>query len=322
VTQLLLAKELPHKEDFSMRILLSGATGFIGTAVHEALKADGHEVVALLRRVPAEPAGPFVLWDPAASRLPSADLEALDAVVHLAGENIAGRRWNAARKEQLWSSRVATTRLLADTLAGLRRKPYSLLCASAVGFYGNRGDEILSEASAPGTGFLAELCQAWESATQPAQQAGIRVVHLRFGLVLWPSGGILAKILPLFRWGLGGRLGSGRQWISWVSRTDLVAAIRHLLAYEHLYGPFNITAPSPVTNAEWTVLLSRLLRRPAFFHLPAWLLRLVLGEMADQLLLTSTRAIPYRLQDSGFTFQDGILEPALRRMLDSAPTTR
>jgi len=299
-----------------MRILLSGATGFIGTSVHEALRADGHQVVALLRRAPpAEPGGPFVLWDPAAGRLAPADLEGLDAVVHLAGENIAARRWNTARKELLWSSRVASTRLLAETLADLRQKPHSLLCASAVGFYGNRGDEILSEASSPGTGFLAELCQAWESAAQPAQQAGIRLVQLRFGVVLWPSGGMLAKLLPLFRWCLGGRLGSGRQWISWVSRHDLVAAIRYLLTQDHLSGPFNITAPSPVTNAEWTAILSRLLRRPAFFHQPAWLLRLVLGEMADQLLLASTRAIPYRLQDSGFTFRDGILEPALRRML-------
>ncbi len=298
-----------------MRILLSGSTGFIGKALQGTLKAEGHEVVPLLRRAPEQAEGSFVLWDPAAGQLQPADLEGRDVVVHLAGENIAARRWTEAQKERIRSSRVDATRLLAETLAKLRQKPHSLLCASAVGFYGDRGDEILSEASAPGSGFLAQLCQAWETACQPAQQAGIRVVHLRFGVVLGPSGGMLAKQLPLFRWGLGGRLGTGRQWISWVSLADLTAAVRHLLINRSLSGPFNITAPAPVTNAEWTVTLSRLLRRPAIFHLPAWLLRMLLGEMAEQLLLASTRAIPYRLQDSGFTFQEGILEPALRRML-------
>ncbi|MCS7306776.1 MAG: TIGR01777 family oxidoreductase [Thermoguttaceae bacterium] len=298
-----------------MRILISGSTGFLGKAIRAALKADGHELLPLLRRQPEEADEPFVLWDPAAGQLNPAQLEGLDAVIHLAGENIAARWWTAVQKQRIRSSRVDATRLLAETLAGLRQKPQSLLSASAIGFYGDRGDEILSEVSPPGRGFLAEVCQAWESATQPAQQAGIRVVHLRFGVVLWPSGGMLAKLLPVFRWALGGRLGSGRQWLSWVSLQDVIGAVRHLLSNPTLSGPFNITAPSPVTNAEWTVILSRVLRRPAIFHLPAWLLRLVLGEMADQLLLASTRAIPYRLQDSGFSFQDGILEPALQRML-------
>lgn len=298
-----------------MRILVSGSTGLIGRAVQEAFRADGHEVVPLLRRRPEETAGAFVVWDPAEGRLNEADLEGFDAVVHLAGENIAVRRWTAAQKERIRSSRVESTRLLAERLSRLRQKPHSFLCASAVGFYGDRGDEILTEASAGGTGFLAEVCQAWESAAQSAHQAGIRVVHLRFGAVLSPQGGMLAKLLPLFRWGLGGRLGAGRQWISWISLDDLTAAVRHLLAHQDLSGALNLSAPSPVTNAEWTVVLSRVLRRPAIFHQPAWLLRILLGEMADGLLLASTRAVPYRLQDSGFSFRDGILEPALRRML-------
>ncbi len=298
-----------------MRILISGSTGLIGRAFQEALAADGHEVVPLVRRRPEESAGAFVVWDPSGGRLNEADLEGFDAVLHLAGENIAAGRWTAAQKERIRSSRVDSTRLLADRLSRLRQKPHSFLCASAVGFYGDRGDEILTEVSPGGTGFLAEVCRAWESAAQPALEAGIRVVHLRFGAVLSLRGGMLAKVLPLFRWGLGGRLGSGRQWLSWISLDDLTAAVRHLLADSSLSGPFNITAPSPVTNAEWTVTLSRVLRRPALFHQPAWLLRLALGEMADGLLLTSTRAVPYRLQDSGFSFRDGILEPALRRML-------
>lgn len=298
-----------------MRILLSGATGFIGRRLYAALNAQGEEVVCLLRRPPEQFQGPFVLWDPGARRLNPADLEGLDAVVHLVGENIARRRWTAAQKERIRSSRVEATALLAQGLAQVRQKPHTLLSASAVGIYGDRGDEILSEVSMPGTGFLAEVCQQWELATQPAHQAGIRVVHLRFGLVLCPSGGMLAKLLPVFRWGLGGRLGSGRQWLSWISLEDVVAGIQHLLAHESLSGPVNLTSPSPVTNAEWTVTLSRLLRRPAIFHLPGWWLRLLLGEMADQLLLASTRAIPYRLQDSGFIFRDGILASALRRML-------
>ena len=298
-----------------MRILLSGATGFLGKTLRETFAREGHEVTALLRRPPEEDQGAFVLWDPAAGRLASTALEGFDAVIHLAGENIAARRWTAAQKERIRSSRVEGTRLLSEALSKLGKKPHSLLSASAVGFYGDRGDEILTEVSAAGSGFLAEVCEAWEAATQPAQDAGIRVVHLRFGAVLSPSGGMLAKLLPLFRWGLGGRLSNGRQWISWICRDDLTAAVRHLLANSSLSGAFNITAPSPVTNAEWTVTLSRVLRRPALFHLPAWLLRILLGELADGLLLASTRAVPYRLQDSGFSFRDGILEPALRRML-------
>jgi hypothetical protein len=242
-------------------------------------------------------------------------------VVHLAGENIAAGRWTPARKEAIRRSRVDGTRLLAGALARLDRKPRVLVSASAVGFYGDRGDEPLTEASAPGSGFLAEVCLAWEAATAPARDAGVRVVTPRLGMVLARDGGALAKMLPPFRLGLGGVIGSGRQWVSWIALPDLVAALRHLLARDDLAGPINAVAPEPITNREFTKTLGRVLRRPTLFPLPASLVRLLLGEMGEAALLGSTRALPAGLQASGFRFSTPELEGALKAVLGQGERT-
>lgn len=297
-----------------MRVLISGATGFIGSALAERLRSRGDRVVALTRR-PAGPGSDAVQWDPGAGRLDAAQLEGFDAVVHLAGESIGGRRWNDAHKTRVLLSRVEGTRLLAGALAGLERPPRVLLCGSAVGYYGSRGDEVLTEDSPPGQGFLSEVVQEWEAAAAPARDAGIRVLHTRTGLVLDPSGGILKPQLLPFRLGLGARLGSGRQWLPWVTRRDEVRGMEFLLDSD-LSGPFNLTSPNPVTNAEFTRVLARTLGRPALLAVPAPALRLALGtEMAEELLLTSQRVVPRRLLDAGFRFEHPELEPALRELL-------
>jgi uncharacterized protein (TIGR01777 family) len=297
-----------------MDILVTGSSGLIGSALTGRLGAAGHEVTRLVRSSGAVQQG-RIQWDPAAERLDAESLEGFDAVVHLAGESVATGRWTAAKKERIRSSRVQGTRLLAQTLARLGRPPGVLVSASAVGYYGDRGDESLDEQSAPGSGFLAEVCQEWEAAADPAREAGIRVVHPRIGLVLSASGGALAKMLPLFRLGLGGPLGSGRQYVSWITLDDLVAAICHSISTDSPSGPVNAVAPEPATNRQFTRALGRALRRPARLPAPAFALRAMLGPMADELLLSSTRVIPRRLTASGFAFGDLQLEEALLRLL-------
>lgn len=296
-----------------MRVLVSGAGGLIGAGLVRSLRAQGYEVLCLRRG----PSGNGAIgWDPAAGDLEGEALAGLDAVVHLAGENIAAGRWTPARKRAILDSRVQGTRLLCERLAGLGRRPAVLVCASAVGYYGDRGEVELDEHSPPGTGFLAEVCQAWEGAADPARLAGIRTAHLRFGMVLSGEGGALPRMALPYRLGLGGRLGTGRQYLGWISLADALRALGHLLENPGLAGPFNAVSPHPCTNAEFTRTLGQVLHRPTLFPVPAWAARLALGEMADELLLASTRALPRRLLASGFSYTHPELAPTLRLLLD------
>lgn len=295
-----------------MNILISGASGLIGSALVKSLSEAGHAVRRLVRRE----AGPAeVRWDPAAGRLDAADLEGLDAVLHLAGENIAAGRWTRRRKARIRESRAVGTRLLSRTLAGLADPPGVFISASAVGFYGDRGEGQLDERSPPGSGFLAEVCRQWEAATEPAAGAGIRAVQLRTGMVLAAHGGALAKMLPIFRLGLGGRLGSGRQYVSWITLDDVAGAVGRVLLDETLRGPVNLVAPQPVTNRRFTAALGRVLKRPTWLPAPALALRIVLGQMAEELLLAGARVMPKRLLDAGYQFLHPELEAALRHVL-------
>ena len=295
--------------------MLSGASGMLGSALRDAFAARRLETLQLVRRAPRAPSE--VEWNPAAAAaIPNPEpLEGITAAIHLSGSNLAAHRWTAAYKREMLASRVDSTRVLARLLAGLRRPPRALLVASATGIYGDRGDEILDESSATGTGFLAQLCQDWEAAARPAVEAGIRVAHLRFGVVLGPGTGALARMVPIFRLGLGGRLGNGRQWMSWIGLADLVAAILFILENPALAGPVNLTAPNPVTNAEFTSALGSALHRPAILPAPAFALRLVLGPMAREALLASARVQPARLIEAGFRFSQPIVEEALAAAL-------
>ncbi|HXE76338.1 MAG TPA: TIGR01777 family oxidoreductase [Candidatus Xenobia bacterium] len=296
-----------------MNIVVSGASGFIGSALVASLRAGGHKVTPLVRYYPR--AGEQALyWDPKGGKLEAAGLENRDAVIHLAGEPITGR-WSPAKKQRIRDSRVDGTRLIASTLAELHLKPKVLVCASAVGYYGDRGDEVLREESVAGKNFLASTCVEWEAAAQPAADAGIRVVHLRIGVVLHPKGGALKQMLLPFKLGLGGRVGSGKQWWSWIALDDVIGAFEHALTNQSLRGPVNAVAPQAVTNAEFTQTLGRVLSRPTLFPLPAFAARLALGEMADELLLSSARVEPARLIAAGYAFRYPRLEPALRHLL-------
>jgi len=295
-----------------MRIAISGATGLVGSSFAAALKAEGAQVARLVRKNPLED---DVLWDPRANSFDAESLAGCDAVVHLAGENIATGRWNAEKKKRIRSSRVQGTQILAEGLAAAERKPPVLISASAIGFYGDAGNTMLTEQSPAGTDFLAEVCQAWETATQPARDAGIRVVNLRIGVVLSKEGGALAKMLTPFRLGFGGRIGNGKQYWSWITLADLIGVIRHAIRCESLAGPLNAVAPGSVTNAEFTKILGKVLKRPTLFPLPAFAARLMLGEMADPLLLASARISSERLEQSGYTFQFSELEAAFRGVI-------
>lgn len=293
-----------------VNILVSGSTGLVGSALVARLERDGHRVTRLVRSGQTG-----VRWDPAAGKIDEAGLEGLDAVVHLAGENVAARRWTDTQKSKIRGSRVNGTRTLCEALARLKNPPKTLLSASAVGIYGDRGDEILRDESKPGTGFLADVCRDWETATRAAAQKGIRVANLRIGIVLSLDGGALARMIPPFKMGLGGRLGSGKQYMSWITLDDTVHAIVHALNTPALSGPVNLVSPNAVTNLEFTKTLARALSRPAFFPMPAFAARLAFGELADALLLAGARATPTRLDSSGFAFQYPILENAIRHLL-------
>jgi hypothetical protein len=308
-----------------MQIVIAGSSGLIGSALASFLTTGGHQVRRLVRpqaksqsagTVPlSQPTADRISWNPAAAQIDAAALAGCEVVINLAGEGIANRRWTAEQKKKIYDSRIDSTALLALTLAELNPRPRVFVCASAIGFYGDRGDEQLDEASRPGTGFLPEVCQDWEAVTAPAADAGIRVVRVRFGVVLSPAGGALAKMLPPFRLGAGGRLGNGRQWMSWIALDDVVGAIQHVIMQDNLTGAVNVVAPHPATNQEFTKTLGRVLHRPTIFPMPAAVARLAFGEMADALLLASARVHPARLLESGYAFRYPDLEPALRHLL-------
>ncbi len=292
-----------------MHILISGSGGLLGVHLSRHLAAQGHTITALVRRDTARTN--TVLWQPTEGKI--GRLDHVDAVIHLAGESINGL-WTKKKKRAIADSRVLGTSLLARTLAELAKPPAVLLCASAAGYYGHRGEEIVDEDSRNGDDFLAQVCRQWEEACRPAVERGIRVVHMRLAAVLAREGGMLHTILPVFRWGLGGRLGSGQQWMSWITLQDAVAAVTFLLQHS-LHGPVNLCAPEPVRNAEFTRLLAGLLHRPALVRVPAWVLRLVLGELAEALLLSSSRLKPARLQAAGFQFKYATIQTALSSIL-------
>ena len=292
-----------------MKIAITGASGLIGSALQPLLQGGGHQIVPLSR------SGSGPSWNPSTGAVSAGALDGVDAVVHLAGENIAGGRWNEVRKQRIRDSRVEPTRRLSETLAALPNPPRVLVTASAIGYYGDRGDVVVDETTPAGTGFLPEVCQAWEAATGPAREAGIRVVHLRTGIVLTPAGGALGKMLLPFKMGVAGVLGSGAQYMSWVAIDDLLGAALFCLTNEGTSGPVNVVAPAPVTNREFTKTLGRVLSRPTIFPMPAFAARLAFGEMADALLLEGARVQPVALQDAGYQFGYPGLDGALRHVL-------
>ena len=295
-------------------VAITGATGLIGSTLVARLRAGGFAVRRLLRTPRgAEPGD--VVWDPARGALPVGALDGVDAIVHLAGEPIA-HRWTAERKRAIRESRVRSTELLAQTVLALDRKPHVFLGGSAVGYYGDRGDAMVDESSAPGDDFLARVCVDWEEATAPIAAAGVRVVLLRSGVVLSPRGGALARLLPIFRLGGGGPLGGGAQWMSWIGLSDHVRAMQHALLSESMHGPANLVAPNPVSNADFATTLGRVLKRPALVPVPSFALELLYGEMARATLLGGQRVLPRRLVASGFEFGEPTLEGALRAELE------
>ena len=297
-----------------MDVAISGASGFIGTALTASLRGDGHRVLRLTRG--GVTSGDTVGWDPDAGRIDAPALEGLDAVVHLAGEGIGERRWTDEQKRAIRESRVRGTAVLAGAVASRERKPRVFVSGSAIGYYGDRGDELLTEQSAPGDDFLAEVCVAWEAETQPATDAGIRTVLARTGIVLDPLGGALARMLLPFKLGVGGRQGSGKQWMSWITLADHVGAIRHAIDHESVRGPVNLVAPNPVTNAEFARTLGHALHRPTILPTPMLPLKLRFGaELVESLLLVSQRVEPAQLVACGFEFTCSSLDTALRAML-------
>lgn len=306
-----LAAQARHREKGSMVVAVTGGGGLVGGDLMPFLSTGGHQVMRIRR---GEAAGGLA-WDPAAGSFDAEALDGIDAFVHLAGENIAGRRWSGQQKKRIRDSRVEGTRLIATRLASMKRPPQVLVCASAVGYYGDRGDEWVDESSTAGEGFLSEVAQAWEAACNPAAEAGIRVVNLRFGMILSPKEGALAKMLAPFRLGAGGVVGDGRQRWSWISIDDAIGAIHHAIMDSSMSGPVNAVAPQTVTNREFTKTLGRVLLRPTIAPLPAFAARAAFGEMANELLLTGTRVRPAKLIVSRYEFRQGELEIALRHLL-------
>src|SRR3954451_21240089 len=297
-----------------MIIAITGSSGLVGRALVHALEADGHLIRPVVRRAPRAGANE-IRWDPDRGMIDAAEFASVDAVVHLAGENIAAHRWTESFKQKILTSRIRGTKLLCDTLAGLASKPTVLISASAIGYYGNRGDELLDESATNGRGFLAEVCQQWETATVPARDADIRVVNLRIGFVLSKQGGGLAKMLTPFRLGLGGVIGSGNQYMSWIALDDLIRVIQFTLSAAALAGPVNAVAPAPVTNREFTKTLGRILHRPTVFPMPAFAAKLAFGEMAKDMLLGGVRVEPGALKNARFEFLYPQLDAALRHIL-------
>src|SRR2546429_9537900 len=295
-----------------MKVAISGASGLVGTALIPALEAKGHEVTRLVRTAPR--AGE-IEWHPNKDEVSAASLEGFDIIINLAGENIAGGRWTDEQKRKIRDSRVNGTHLLTEAIAKMERKPRAFVCASATGIYGDRGDEVLDEQSESGGGFLAGVCREWEMACELAVKAGVRVVNLRFGPILAREGGMLSKLLTPFKMGMGGRVGSGKQYISWVAIDDVVAAMMLALKDESIRGPLNIVSPNPVTNEEFTKTLGHVLSRPTALAMPAFAVRLAFGEMADEMLLASQRVLPKRLSDASYRFKYPELEGALRKHL-------
>jgi uncharacterized protein len=298
----------------TMNYLISGASGLIGTVLCERLRQQGHNVHRMVRR-PAKTMNE-VTWDPTMQRLDPRAFEGIDGVVHLAGENVAGGRWTASRKAKIEASRRSGTELIASAMAIADTGPAVLVSASAIGLYGSRDEALLDEASAPGRSFLADVCQTWEASAQPARDAGIRVVHPRIGLVLAANGGALQRMLLPFRLGVGGPIGKGDNWLSWISLHDQVRVLEFALDHERLEGPVNSVAPNPVRFTEFARVLGRVLRRPSFLHTPAFAMRLAMGELVDELMLASTRVEPKALKSMGFTFEHPDLESALRSVLN------
>ena len=297
-----------------MKVLITGVSGLVGQALSAKLDADGHQPVALRRsQVIGDPEAP--MWEPIRRRAWDSEVGYVDAVVHLAGENLAAHRWTPAFKRRIRDSRIVGTTQLCRHLATLNRRPRVLIAASAIGYYGDRGDEILTEHSSAGDGFLAQVCRDWEAACRPALDAGIRVVNLRFGMILSRDGSGLAKVLPLFKLGLGARLGTGRQWMSWITLDDAVAVITRVITDSALTGPVNAVAPNPVTNREYTHTLAAVLKRPAVLAVPAFALRLAMGEMADNMLLSSARVVPQRLTEIAHSFRHPDINTALMRII-------
>lgn len=293
-----------------MNILISGASGLVGRELTRSLGKQGHAITALSR----DPSAP-AFWDIERRAVTLPQQQNIDAVIHLAGENISAGSWTAERKERIRRSRVDGTRLLAEFFAAAAKKPKVIIAASAVGYYGDRGNEELTEASAAGKGFLAEVAQDWEAALQPAAKAGIRTVNARFGIVLSPAGGALAKMLPPFKLGMGGMMGSGRQWMSWINLNELPFVISHIFAHEELSGPVNLTSPFPVTNRDFTRILAKALCRPALLPAPRCLLEALFGDMAKELLLASAKVRPDKLLESAYIFREPELAAALRGLL-------
>jgi uncharacterized protein len=296
-----------------MKILIGGSHGLVGTALIKSLAPEGHEISRLVRHYPESRSE--IEWSPDRYSIALARIEGFDAVVNLAGESIAEGRWTDEKKRRIRESRVKGTKLLGDALANLTNPPKTFICASAIGYYGNRGDEVLTETSTPGDDFLAQVCVEWEKATALAAEKGIRVVNARFGVILDANGGALAKMLPPFRMGIGGKIGSGKQWMSWIALDDVVAALKFALTNDGLHGPVNFVAPNPVRNSEFTKTLGMVLSRPTLFPIPAFGVRLVFGEMADELLLSSERVAPKRLTAASYEFQYPDLREALQHVL-------
>ncbi|HEX6731087.1 MAG TPA: TIGR01777 family oxidoreductase [Pyrinomonadaceae bacterium] len=296
-----------------MKVLVTGSHGLVGTALLESLIANKYQVLRLVRA--RSTSGTDISWDPDAGNIDKEKLEGLDVVFHLAGESIASGRWNDDKKRRIRESRVRGTQLLANTLVQLTDRPTTLVSASAIGYYGDRSDEVLTERSRVGTGFLSEVCVEWEDATTPASAAGIRVVLARFGIILDKKGGALAKMLPPFRMGIGGRVGDGKQWMSWIALDDVIAGLQFVAENRGISGPVNFVAPNPVTNAQFTKSLGRILSRPTLFPIPAFGARLAFGEMADALLLSSQRVEPACLKNENYSFRFSELNKALQHIL-------
>lgn len=296
-----------------LKIAISGSSGFIGTALTKVLKEKGHQVIRLVRKRSTESPDEISI-DPEIKHIDAKGLEETDVLINLAGKNLAEERWSSSVKAELKNSRVKTTQLLANSLSRLNNPPRLFLSASAVGFYGNQGKRVMKEGDMAGLGFLSQLCREWELATWEAEAIGITVNHMRFGVVLDPSGGMLKEILPIFRRGLGGTIGGGAQYISWVSLNDLIRAILFLIENPQPTGPFNIVSPNPVTNKEFTKALGSALRRSASLRIPAFLIKMLRGEMGESLILDSTRVSPQKLLAAGFEFEDENIKPTFSKM--------